>query len=38
LTRGAAFQAKPFPSFMLEVLAAGGLIEYTKRRLAVQAS
>lgn len=38
LTRGAAFQAKPFPPFMLEVLASGGLIEYTKRKLAGQAS
>lgn len=38
LTRGTSFQAKPFPPFMLEVLSAGGLIEYTKRRLAGQVS
>jgi 3-isopropylmalate/(R)-2-methylmalate dehydratase small subunit len=34
LTRGTAFQAKPFPDFMLELLQAGGLVEYTKRKLA----
>jgi 3-isopropylmalate/(R)-2-methylmalate dehydratase small subunit len=34
LTRGTAFQAKPFPDFMLELLQAGGLVEYTRRRLA----
>ncbi|MCS7206802.1 MAG: 3-isopropylmalate dehydratase small subunit [Dehalococcoidia bacterium] len=38
LTRGTTFRAKPFPPFMLEVLAAGGLIEYTKRKLAGMAS
>ena len=37
LTRGTAFQAKPFPDFMLELLQAGGLVEYTKRRLAERA-
>jgi len=37
LTRGTAFQAKPFPEFMLELLQAGGLVEYTKRRLAGKA-
>jgi len=37
LTRGTAFQAKPFPDFMLELLQAGGLVEYTKRRLAQKA-
>ena len=34
LTRGTAYQAKPFPDFMLALLQAGGLVEYTKRRLA----
>lgn len=34
LTRGTSFQAKAFPEFMLELLQAGGLIEYTKKRLA----
>jgi 3-isopropylmalate/(R)-2-methylmalate dehydratase small subunit len=37
LTRGTAFQAKPFPDFMLELLQAGGLVEYTRRRLAGRA-
>ena len=37
LTRGTAFQAKPFPEFMLELLQAGGLVEYTRRRLAEKA-
>ena len=27
------YQAKPFPPFMLELIAAGGLIEHTKKRL-----
>lgn len=34
LTRGTTFQAKPFPEFMLELLRAGGLVEYTRRKLA----
>ncbi len=34
LTRGRMFQAKPYPDFMLELMGAGGLVEYTKRRLA----
>jgi len=37
LTRGTTFQAKPFPPFMLELLQAGGLVEYTKRKLAAKA-
>jgi 3-isopropylmalate/(R)-2-methylmalate dehydratase small subunit len=37
LTRGTAFQAKPFPDFMLELLRAGGLVEYTRRKLAQKA-
>jgi 3-isopropylmalate/(R)-2-methylmalate dehydratase small subunit len=37
LTRGTAFQAKPFPEFMLELLRAGGLVEYTRRKLAQKA-
>ena len=36
LTRGTTFQAKPYPEFMLELVRAGGLVEYTKRRLATQ--
>jgi 3-isopropylmalate/(R)-2-methylmalate dehydratase small subunit len=34
LTKGATFQAKPYPPFMLELMRAGGLVEYTKKRLA----
>jgi len=34
LTSGVVFTAKPYPDFMAELIAAGGLIEYTKRRLA----
>jgi 3-isopropylmalate/(R)-2-methylmalate dehydratase small subunit len=37
LTRGTTFRAKPFPDFMLELLQAGGLVEYTRRRLAAKA-
>jgi len=34
LTSGATFAAKPYPDFMAELISAGGLIEYTKERLA----
>jgi 3-isopropylmalate/(R)-2-methylmalate dehydratase small subunit len=34
ITRGGEFNAKPYPDFMAELIAAGGLIEYTKKRLA----
>jgi 3-isopropylmalate/(R)-2-methylmalate dehydratase small subunit len=34
LTAGKTFTAKPYPEFMAELIAAGGLIEYTKKRLA----
>jgi 3-isopropylmalate/(R)-2-methylmalate dehydratase small subunit len=33
LTRGSEFEAKPYPEFMAELIAAGGLVEYTKKRL-----
>lgn len=32
-TRGKTFHAKPYPEFMLELIAAGGLIEHTKSKL-----
>ncbi len=38
LTTEQTFQAKPYEPFMLELIEAGGLIEYTKRRLAAQRS
>ena len=34
LKSGKVFTAKPYPDFMGELIAAGGLIEYTKKRLA----
>ncbi|MGQ9683120.1 MAG: 3-isopropylmalate dehydratase small subunit [Anaerolineae bacterium] len=32
---GACFQATPYPEFMLELIAAGGLVPYTRRKLGV---
>jgi 3-isopropylmalate/(R)-2-methylmalate dehydratase small subunit len=32
-TSGLEFTAKPYPEFMAELISAGGLIEYTKKRL-----
>ncbi len=34
LTNGVTFTARPYPDFMAELISAGGLIEYTKQRLA----
>ncbi|MFC2017081.1 3-isopropylmalate dehydratase small subunit [Chloroflexota bacterium] len=34
LTKSMVFTAKPYPDFMAELVSAGGLIEYTKKRLA----
>ncbi|MBN1177416.1 MAG: 3-isopropylmalate dehydratase small subunit [Dehalococcoidales bacterium] len=34
VTRDMEFTAEPYPEFMAELIAAGGLIEYTKNRLA----
>ena len=36
LNNGKTFTAKPYPEFMAGLIAAGGLIEYTKKRLAVK--
>jgi 3-isopropylmalate/(R)-2-methylmalate dehydratase small subunit len=33
LTRGKVFNAKPYPEFMSELINAGGLVDYTKKRL-----
>lgn len=33
VTKGKTFQAKPFEPFMIELLNAGGLVEYTKKKL-----
>jgi len=38
LTNGMTFTAKPYPDFMAELISAGGLIEYTKKRLATRRS
>ena len=34
VTSGMTFTARPYPDFMAELISAGGLIEYTKKRLA----
>ena len=34
LTSNKTFQARPYPEFMAELIDAGGLIEYTRKRLA----
>jgi len=34
LTNSLTFTAKPYPDFMAELISAGGLVEYTKKRLA----
>ncbi len=36
LRTGHSFTAKPSPEFMAQLIAAGGLIEYTRKRLAVK--
>lgn len=33
LTKGLGFTASTYPDFMTEIISAGGLIEYTKKRL-----
>ena len=37
-TKGLTFKAKPYPEFMLELISVGGLVEYTRRRLAARRS
>jgi 3-isopropylmalate/(R)-2-methylmalate dehydratase small subunit len=34
VSKGLTFRATPFPEFMLELINSGGLIEYTRRRVA----
>ncbi len=34
LSNGKTFTARPYPDFMAELISAGGLIEYTRKRLA----
>lgn len=33
ITKGKVFKAEPYPDFMLELISAGGLVEYTRGRL-----
>lgn len=33
VSRGETYQAQPFPGFMMELIAAGGLVPFTQRRL-----
>jgi 3-isopropylmalate/(R)-2-methylmalate dehydratase small subunit len=35
ITRGKTYQAQPFPQFLQDIIAAGGLIPYTRRRLGI---
>ncbi len=37
-TKNKTFTAKPYPEFMSQLISAGGLIEYTKKRLAERRS
>jgi 3-isopropylmalate/(R)-2-methylmalate dehydratase small subunit len=37
-TKGLTFKAEPFPEFMLELIESGGLIEYTRRKIAAGGS
>jgi 3-isopropylmalate/(R)-2-methylmalate dehydratase small subunit len=34
ITKGKIFKAKPYPRFMAEIISSGGLVEYTKKKLA----
>jgi len=36
LNSGKVFTARPYPNFMTELIAAGGLIEYTKKRISIK--
>ena len=37
LTTEQTFKAKPFEPFMMDIIKAGGLVEYTKRKMAAKA-
>lgn len=36
LDTGSVFQAEPFPPFLLDIIQAGGLVEFVRRRLALE--
>lgn len=38
ITKNKAFKAEPYPDFMLGIISAGGLIEYTKQKIAARRS
>jgi len=38
LTRGATYQAQPFPDFLRDIIAAGGLIAHTRKKLGIGAT
>jgi len=33
ITKGKTYKAEPYPDFMMELISAGGLVEYTKKRI-----
>ncbi|MCL2615707.1 MAG: 3-isopropylmalate dehydratase small subunit [Dehalococcoidia bacterium] len=38
ITKGLTFQAKPYPHFMAQIIASGGLVKYTRQKLESEAS
>ncbi len=34
VTKGKTFKAKPYPEFMSQIIASGGLVEYTRKKIA----
>ena len=38
ITRNKVFKAEPYPDFMLQLISAGGLIEYTKKKIEARGS
>jgi 3-isopropylmalate/(R)-2-methylmalate dehydratase small subunit len=34
VTKGKTFKAKPYPPFMSQIIASGGLVEYTRKKIA----
>jgi 3-isopropylmalate/(R)-2-methylmalate dehydratase small subunit len=38
ITKGKTFKAKPYPRFMSEIISSGGLVEYTKKKIAWRAN
>jgi len=38
VTRGTSYQAQAFPDFLQQIIAAGGLISYTRRKLGIGAA